>query len=59
MDNSHPEGRIREQANVRDIRATVKQLCDCGTVTETLHLMPNLHMACGPKASSSIAPPVQ
>lgn len=59
MDNSHPEGSIREQANVRDIRATVEQLCDCGTVMETLHLMPYLHMECGPKDSSSTTPPVQ
>lgn len=35
MDTRYPEGSVREQANVRDVRATVKQRCDCGTVTET------------------------
>lgn len=49
MDTRYPEGSVREQANVRDVRATVKQRCDCGTVTETLHLRPYLHMECGQK----------
>lgn len=37
----HPEGSIREQVEVRDGGATVKQLCDCAGFTK-LHLLPYL-----------------
>lgn len=58
-DNSYAEGSIREQANVREEGAIVKQLWDSGAVLETLHLLPYLHTECGPKDATQQVPLVQ
>lgn len=42
----------RERANAGDVGAVVKQLCDCERVTDTLHLLPYLHMERRPRDSA-------
>lgn len=44
MEQQSSEGSRREQAKAGDVGATVKRLCDCEGVSETLHLLPTQSM---------------